>query len=74
MKKLIYFFTFIFLFVSCCKDDDLINKKSSIEISDSKPEENEDDKLEDKTEIQHVLITAIVSNKFKLPVGTRWKI
>lgn len=71
MKKLIYFFALTFLFVSCCKDDDPINEKSSIEISDSKTDEGESNNLEDKTEVQRVTITATVGDKFTLPVGTR---
>lgn len=71
MKKLIYFFVLTFLFVSCCKDDDPINEKSSIEISDSKTDEGESNNPEDKTEVQRVTITATVGDKFTLPVGTR---
>lgn len=61
MKKLIYLFVILAsLFISCGKEDNPING-----------EDNKDDAPEDKTEVQHILITANVSENFKLPVGTR---
>ena len=61
MKKLIYLLVILAsLFISCGKEDNPING-----------EDNKDDAPEDKTEVQHILITANVSENFKLPVGTR---
>lgn len=61
MKKLIYLLVILAsLFISCGKEDNPINV-----------EDNKDDAPEDKTEVQHILITANVSENFKLPVGTR---
>ena len=66
-KKLIYLlFTLSFLSVSCSKEDEPIQENPSVENSDS-----EVDTPEDKTEVQHVVITAFVDSKFTLPSGTR---
>lgn len=61
MKKLIYTLVILAsLFISCGKEDNPING-----------EDNKDDTPKDKTEVQHILITANVSENFKLSVGTR---
>lgn len=66
-KKLIYLlFTLSFLSVSCSKEDEPIQENPSVENPDS-----EVDTPEDKTEVQHVVITAFVDSKFTLPSGTR---
>ena len=55
MKKLIYLLVILAsLFISCGKEDNPINV-----------EDNKDDAPEDKTEVQHILITANVSENFK---------
>lgn len=61
MKKLIYTLVILAsLFISCGKEDNHINEELPV-----------DDTPEDKTEVQHILITANVRENFKLPVGTR---
>ena len=73
MNKLIYFlFAFALLVVSCSKDDEPTKENPLIENPDGgKNEEEDNDTPEDRTEVQHVMITATVSNNFILPVGTR---
>lgn len=67
MKKLIYLlFALSFLSVSCSKKDEPIQENPSVENPGS-----EVDTPEDKTEVQHVVITAFVDDKFTLPSGTR---
>lgn len=67
MKKLIYLlFALSFLSVSCSKEDEPIQENPSVENPGS-----EVDTPEDKTEVQHVVITAFVDDKFTLPSGTR---
>ena len=67
MKKLIYLlFALSFLSVSCSKEDEPIQENPSVENPGS-----EVDTPEDKTEVQHVVITAFVDDKFILPSGTR---
>ena len=67
MKKLIYLlFALSFLSVSCSKEDGPIQENPSVENPGS-----EVDTPEDKTEVQHVVITAFVDDKFILPSGTR---
>lgn len=67
MKKLIFLlFALSFLSVSCSKEDEPIQENPSVENPDS-----EVDTPEDKTEVQHVVITAFVDDKFALPSGTR---
>lgn len=72
MKKLIYLlFALTFLSVSCGKDNEPINENPPVEVSNDGDIDKEDDKPEDKTEVQRVMITATVGNKFTLPVRTR---
>ena len=61
MKKLIYTLVILAsLFISCGKEDNHISEELPV-----------NDTPEDKTEVQHILITANVRENFKLPVGTR---
>lgn len=55
------------LSASCSHDEEPIREEPPVENPSDKEKENP----EDKTEVQHVLITANVSDKYKLPVGTR---
>ena len=73
MNKLTYFlFAFALLVVSCSKDDEPTKENPLIENPDGgKNEEEDNDTPEDRTEVQHVMITATVGNNFILPVGTR---
>lgn len=67
MRNLIYLLiVFPFLFVSCSKEDESIQENPLVENSDS-----DVDTPEDKTEVQHIAITAFVDDKFTLPSGTR---
>ena len=67
MNKLIYFlFAFALLVVSCSKDDEPTKENPLIENPDGgKNEEEDNDTPEDRTEVQHVMITATVSNNFR---------
>lgn len=67
MRNLIYLLIVLsFLSVSCSKEDEPIQENPPVENSDS-----EVDTPEDKIEVQHVVITAFVDDKFTLPSGTR---
>lgn len=68
MNKLFYCSIAVMLLsASCSHDEEPIREEPPVE----NPSDKEEEKPEDKTEVQHVLITANVSDKYKLPVGTR---